>query len=187
MTGDNDHRIYTDDEIKDMVKRGIYSWSGPSYNPSREDPPKLTAVPMFVRVTDDNKVRAVFRLVPVFGAAEGVLVDEEKGLRVRLDQIEPGNDAGAGDRIARRDRPTVVIYDAEERAARRLPMLWVMYDEVRGIYRFDMRPLNEKGHRARAGHRFGARADHLARVLWVLNEDTVAVDLVRAGLDRRAR
>ena len=186
MTGDNDHRIYTDDEIKDMVKRGTYSWSGPSYNPLREDPPELTAVPLFVRVTDDNKVRAVFRLVPVFGAAEGVLVDGEKGLRVRLDQIEPGNDAGAGDRVARRDRPTVGTYDAEERAARRLPMLWVLYDESRDIYRFDMRLLNEKGHRGRAGHLFDARADRLARVLWTLNEDAVTVDLVRAGLDRLA-
>lgn len=226
MTGNDDHRTYTDDEIADIVRKGIYSWSGPSYNPLREDRPELTALPLFVRVTDNNRVRAVFRLVPVFGDTEGYLVDEKASTRVRLDQIEPGDDAGAGDRAARylsmlqvtlddrgtyqvdlanldenelgidlefkdrearRDRPTVVTYDAEERAARHLPMLWVVYDEVRDIYRFDMRPLNERGSRTCAGHLFDARADRLARVLLrvgLFNEGDATVDLVRAGLDR---
>ncbi|WP_147362846.1 hypothetical protein [Corynebacterium falsenii] len=169
------------------MRKGIYSFPGPSYAPFDGPPPVPFAAPRQVRVMDGKRVRAVFRLVPVYDDAEGILVDEKAGIRVRLDQIEPGNAAGAGDRVARRDRPTVVIYDAEERAARRLPMLWVIYDEVRGIYRFDMRPLNEKGHRARAGHRFYARADRLARVLWTLNEDAVTVDLVRAGLERLPR
>ncbi|OLT51511.1 hypothetical protein BJF89_07360 [Corynebacterium sp. CNJ-954] len=188
MTGDNEHRTYTDAEMTeiaaDLVRKGMYSWSGPSYNPFTQERPRLSALPLFVRVTDHDKVRALFRLVPVYDDTEGVLVDGEKGLRVRLDQIEPGNDAGAGDREARRDRPTVATYDAEERAARHLPLLRVGYDDARGIYRFDMRPLNEKGHRTRSGHLFDVQADRLARVLWMLNENTVTVELLRAALAR---
>ncbi|HCT13660.1 MAG TPA: hypothetical protein DIW82_02380, partial [Corynebacterium nuruki] len=163
MTGDDDHRTYTDDEIADIVRKGIYSLPGPSYNPLREDPPGLTAVPLFARVMDAGKVRALFRLVPVFDDAEGYLVDEKAGTRVRLDHIEPGITAGAGDRESRRERPTVATYDAEERAARHLPVLWVVYDEDRDIYRFDMRPRNGKGHRVHSGHLFDVQADRLAR------------------------
>ncbi|MGP9760192.1 hypothetical protein [Corynebacterium sp. AOP12-C2-36] len=185
MTDNDDCKNYTDDEVEDIVRKSISSFPGPSYAQFDGPPPVPFTPPLYVRITDGDEVRAVFRLVPVYDDDEGVLVDEKAGIRVRLDQIEPGNDAGAGDRVARRDRPTVVTYDAEERTARRLPMLWVMYDEVQGIYRFDMRPLNEKRERATTGHLFDARADRLAWVLWVLNEETVAVDLLRAGLDRR--
>lgn len=184
---DNDHRTYTDDEVADIVRKGIYSFPGPSYAPFDGPPPVPFTAPRYVRVVDgdagEDEVRAVFLLVPVYDDAEGVLVDEEEGIRVRLDHLEPGDDAGAGDRVARRDRPTVVTYDAGERAARHLPMLWVTYDEGRGIYWFDMRPRDEKGERATAGHLFEARADRLARVLWRLSKDTVTVDLVRGGLD----
>lgn len=199
MTDDEPRKDYTDAEVADMVQRGIYSWSGPSYNPLREDSPELTAVPLFVRVTDADEVRAVFRLVPVFGDAEGVLVDEKADVRVRLDHIEPGDDEGAGDREARRDRPTVATYDAEERAARHLPSLWVLYDADRDIYQFDMRKRDGGGNYDRAGNLFDVRADRLARVMWKLNEelrklnectnasvdpDTFTVDLIREGLGR---
>lgn len=182
MTGDNDHRTYTDDEVEDIVSKSIYSFPGPSYAPFDGPPPVPFTPPLYVRITDGDEVRAVFRLVPVYDDAEGVLVDEKADIRVRLDQIEPGDDAAAGDRVARRDRPTVATYDAEERAARHLPVLWVVYDEDRDIYRFDMRPLNGRGSRTRAGHLFDARADCLARVLWMLNEDTVTVELIRTSL-----
>ncbi|MFE1515187.1 hypothetical protein ACFWIG_11115, partial [Corynebacterium bovis] len=139
MTGNDDHRTYTDDEIADIVRKSIYSFPGPSYNPLYENRPELTSLPLFVRVTDAGKVRAVFRLVPVFGNTEGLLVDEKAGIRVRLDQIEPGDDAGAGDREFRRDRPTVATYDTKERAERHLPKLWAIYDADGDRYRFDTR------------------------------------------------
>lgn len=183
MTDKDDHRTFTDAEIADIVRKSIYSFPGPSYAPFDGSPPVPFVAPRFVRIEDDRRVRAVFRLVPVYGDAEGVLVDEKAGIRVRLDQLEPGNDAGAGDRVARRDRPTVVTYDANERAERHLPMLWVTYNEVRGIYQFDMRSRDGRGRRNRSGHLFDARADRLARVLWKLNEDTVTVALVRTGLE----
>lgn len=245
MTGNNEQRTHTVAEAAevaaDLVRKGIYSWSGPSYNPLPENRPELTALPLFVRVTDNKKVRAVFRLVPVYDEPGGVpstvqkmtcnevpawmtrlrqvpfgvhvdpyrsvakpvslmfddrcarntlsadrrhLVDRKSDLKVRIDQIEPGIVPGAKDREARRERPTVVTYDAEERAKQRLPKLGVTYDEVRDIYRFDLPRSNKKGSRAHARHQFPVRADRLARVLWSFNEDTVTVECVRAELAR---